>query len=327
MKFDFYVYLSKMSIHLSLFLVIFNIFAKKIMKKTLTTIALLCTIACAQLPDDNENGAIHENNEIQFQVTGIKINTKGFEEATISSLQNGWKCAAILPVTKSTGTVLFNETLSYEDGVYKVPGQTYYFPAEGTIDFYGCWPASLTIRNGIISYYQNPETDLITAKKTNVTSQGSAVQMTFSHALTQVELKCQGQDENVDYYLKGIYITAPESADYNINTGSWIYDGTTKEHEYFSSTGTSISVTEMQEIGSAMSFIPKNSTIIKVNWECKNKGTDSTVGTYMQSISTSFSQGMRTTVNLMLPNKDAAEIDFSISVNPWNNENKDLIFE
>ena len=260
-----------------------------------------------------------EPNEIAFRASSV--GTKAFTEATATSLQSGWNCLALM----SDGTQMFNTALSYQSGIYRVSGKTYYYPLDKTMEFYGCYPTSLNINAGTksIEYAQNPDTDLIVAKKTDISAQSDAVSMEFSHALSQVDIKVKGSDANADYFLKNIYLLTPADGTYAFTDNAWTSLGTATEYSYYTNAGAAVSTSAYQAFGSPMSFIPGPAKLRAV-WECRNKNEDTVIGSYNVTVNVNLQQGVHSTLNLTLPNSDAKEINLSVNVQAWNTENIDI---
>lgn len=258
-------------------------------------------------------------NEIAFYAKSESA-TKAFAEANETSLQSGWNCAALVNGTD----VMFNTALTYESGVYRVSGKTYYYPANGTMDFYGCWPTSCEINSSTktISYSQNPDTDLVVAKATGVAAQDVAVPMSFSHALSQVVVQCKAADANSDYKLKAIYLKAPQGGTYSFVTDEWSSLDAASEYTLFTNAGKALT-TELQPAVNASTFLP-GTVSLRVVWDCYNTGTSIVNGSYDREVSVTLTQGMKSTLNLTLPNEDAKEITLTVSVDGWSNESKDV---
>ena len=290
-------------------------------KLFITAAAFAAIVGCNKIenlqPEDYKYTL--EPNEIAFRASSV--GTKAFTEATATSLQSGWNCLALM----SDGTQMFNTALSYQSGIYRVSGKTYYYPLGKTMEFYGCYPTSLNIDAGTksIEYAQNPDTDLIVAKKTGLSAQSDAVSMEFSHALSQVDMKVKGSDTNADYFLKNLYLLTPADGTYAFTDNGWTSLGTATEYSYYTNAGAIVSTSVYQAFGSSMSFIPGPAKLRAI-WECRNKNEDTVIGSYDVTVDVNLQQGMHSTLNLTLPNSDAKEINLSVTVQAWKTESKDI---
>lgn len=262
-----------------------------------------------------------EPGEIYFGSRGISVETKAVNETNAEALQSGgFRCAAVIDADKSE---MFNAALSYADGFYKVPGKKYFFPAEGTVSFYAVYPDSEQIcvaadGSATIVYSQNGTEDLVAASSPAHEKSDDAVMLTFSHKLSQLVVKCKGNDPETDFFVKGISITAPEGGVYDFTADSWKDLGGKQTYEAVPSEGETVG----EDYSKSMTFIP-GKVKIRFVWECRIKGTQTVVGEYDQSLTTELVKGRRSTMNVTLCNLEASELQFTASVDAWEGYEKD----
>lgn len=301
------------------------------MRKTIKTILAL-TAGVMSLASCNKLGdmgfSCSGNNEIRFGSNGVRVETKAFTETTNNILQtNGFKVAAVIDTDNST---MFNKTVTYSGGFYTVSGEHYYYPSEGTMSFYGAYPASEVIAidgtsgEATLTYVQNADTDLVAAKATEVAKQSTAVNLTFDHLLSQVSIKAKGENSAVDYKVKSVIITNVDGGTYSFDDNSWTPSATTADYTVYSDgTGMAVSTSEKTAVGEAMSFVP-GTVSLNVVWECYNKGTSTLISSNDQSVNVTLEKGKHSTLNLTLPS-NSSDLSFVTSVGPWQIDNQDIV--
>lgn len=297
----------------------------KFFKTILAVLALGAMLAsCNKSPIP---GTMPEKGEIYFGSRGIYVETKAVNETTSDILQSeGFRCAASIDADKS---VMFNTGLSYADGFYKVPGKKYFFPAEGTVSFYAVYPGSEEIRFNLngdasINYVQDDTEDFVAACSMQHAASDDAVILSFAHKLSQLVVKCKGDDPETDFFMKSIAVTSPKEAAYVFKTDSWVAIRGSNTCEAVADGGEAI--VQDQDFSKSMTFIP-GEIQVRFVWECRIKGTQTVVGEYDQSITTTLVRGRRSTMNVTLCNSIASELRFTASVDDWEDEEKDYKIE
>lgn len=269
-----------------------------------------------------------QDGEIFFGSKGLTVETKAVTESTVSVLQsNGFNAAIALD---TDGAVMFNKAVAYNGGVYTVPGETYYYPVEGTVSAYAVYPKTetITLDAGVatIDYSQNANEDLVVAKVGGVAKQSSAINLNFAHALSQVSFKAKGSDTKANYVLKLIEVTAPNGGTYQYADGTWTNLGEATAYTAYTNAGAAVSTSSFQSFGESMTFIPGEVSLRAV-WDCKNKVDGTIVGQYDQTVQATLVAGEHATLNLILPNSDAQEIKFMVSVGAWQNSDMEITVE
>lgn len=292
-----------------------------------TTLSLCSLMSCNKLSSGLETPYVAREGEIYFGSKGLAVSTKAVTETTASALQtNGFNTAVC--IDNDDNDVMFNEKLTYESGIWKVSGKTFYYPAVNTISAYAVYPTGreITIESGVatVAYTQNATEDLVVAQALNISKQADAIELAFQHVLAQVKVKCKGLDGNADYELKTLELTAPASGTYQFADDQWADLGDATAYTYYNNAGAAVSTSAMQAFGESMTFVPSQVTIRAV-WDCKNKVDHTVVGTYDQSVTATLTSGNCSTFNLSLPNADAAEITFTVSVEDWDSEEQNIV--
>lgn len=262
--------------------------------------------------------------EIYFGKKSITV-TKAVTESTNNGIKaNGFKAAVVIDANNA---VMFNKTLILNNGVYTVPGETYYYPSIGTISAYAAYPASenITLAGSVatLAYSQNATEDLIAAKANGISKQGAPINLTFAHVLSQVSFQARGKDANANYKLKLIEVTAPASGTYRYASNDWADLGTATAYNAYTNAGAAVPTNAYQAYGESMTFVPCD-VALRVVWDCYNKVDGTLIASYDQSIDATLVQGNCSTFKLLLPNGDAEEIKFTISVNDWVDDEQEL---
>lgn len=295
------------------------------MKKTIF-LAMLGAMALASC--NKQMGGVDNipanNGEICFGTKGITV-TKAVTESTLAGIQaNGFKVAVVIDENDSE---MFNKAVELNNGVYTVPGETYYYPLTGTISAYAAYPVDeeITIDGGVatLSYEQDDNEDLIVAKANGISKQGNPINLTFGHVLSQVSFQAQGKDANANYKLKLIEVTAPASGTYRYASNDWADLGTATAYNAYTNAGAAVSTANYQAFGESMTFVPGD-VALRVVWDCYNKVDGTLIASYDQSIDATLDQGNRSTIKLLLPNSAADEIKFQINVGAWNDDEQEL---
>lgn len=129
----------------------------------------------------------------------------------------------------------------WDNSRYFVSSPTYYWPANGTLDFYAVSPVSITPDRTMDVTVTDGKADLIAASAHGQT-RGEAVNMVFGHKLTKISFSAAGTDPNVSYEITGIKLEANSAAtfaypDSDDGAGSWSGASTPVYYEYFAEGG------------------------------------------------------------------------------------------
>ena len=263
--------------------------------------------------------------EIYFS-TGWLSESKAVSEVTAETLKSGWRCAAVIDEGR---TLMFDDRVRYSSGTYRPVSGTYYYPVSGTMSFYGVYPPeqvlSMTGGNITTSHVQTAEAsaDLVVAHAEGIGKQAGAVQMNFSHILSQVSLKCRSKDTEVDCFVSSLKIKAPQQGVYSLSSGSWETVGTSSWWSYFNGSEAAVPSDTMQGFGSPMSFIP-GAGEIEVSWVCREKGSGQEIASYRMSISIVLTEGRHSVYNLLLPNSGDEKITVSATIRDWSEVDKEI---
>lgn len=241
--------------------------------------------------------------------------TKAFSESTLPLVQaNGFNVAGVT----SENVTMFNAPASWvpEKSYYKTD-ETYCYPASGGMNFYAVYPKSqaITVSGGAVTlaYTNDPDTDLIASSATDVTASEHSVALAFDHILGQVSFTVKGMDDNVEYKLRSISVSAPGTGIYAYSSASWTKGEAIARTTYFSGEA-SVSTKAAQAIGGAQTYLPVE-VQVNVEWDCYSKGV--LVASYNKSTGVTLTKGKKTAVNLILPDSDAKVINFTVSVKDW----------
>lgn len=287
------------------------------MKKIIIVLlAVSATLALSCKKEEIGNTGAPGTIPIVFGIDGNSIGgTKVFSESTLPLVQaNGFNVAGVT----SENVTMFNALASWvpEKSYYKTD-ETYCYPASGGMNFYAVYPKSqpITVSGGAVTlaYANNPDTDLIASSATNVTASERSVALAFNHILGQVSFTVKGTDNNVEYKLRSISVSAPGTGTYAYSSASWTKGEAIARTTYFSGEA-SVSTKSAQAIGGAQTYLPVE-VQVNVEWDCYSKGV--LVASYNKSTGVTLTKGKKTAVNLNLPNSDAKVMNFTVSVKEW----------
>lgn len=293
------------------------------MKKLLLFVAAAAVMLTSCQKSLNENESVLR--EIQLGLSAIEYETKAFVESTNGILQsNGFKAAAVIDADNST---IFNKAVTYNNGVYSVSGEHYYFPNEGTVSFYGVYPADEVIAiaddgKASVAYVHNSDDDLIGAKKSGVASQSDAVALEFTHLLSQISINVKTDDANVICKLYSITISDADGGTYSFSDDSWTLSETKADYAFFVKTDGQAVTTTAAAVGSAMSFMPGKVTL-NAKWKCYNSVGDQLISDNDETIPVTLTRGNHTAISLLLP-ANSTEMKLSTSVGAWINDLQEL---
>lgn len=189
--------------------------------------------SCSANDDVIENAQTSSSNAIAFNA--VNNNAQSTRASLINNtdeLQK--KYFKVYAYTSSNETFMdgLNITWKSSEGWDYENGNTYYWPAAGTLDFHAVSPASYTTANNqAITYNVSDEygsestaenVDVLfatAAKQTRSTSNGQ-VKLTFNHILSQVVFKAKTENNTMTATIGSIKIhNAATSNTYNFNTG------------------------------------------------------------------------------------------------------------
>ena len=248
-------------------------------------------------------------------------------ESTAATVQSGgFKVAGVI----GTDTY-FNETASW-DGTnsWYATANTYYYPTTSAINFYAVHPASqaITVSSGAatLSYTSDGTTDLI-AKKVTVEAGGSgSTALAFDHILSQVKIACHGSDALCTYTVTDIKLSSKTSGVYAYSSDSWGSLGADTEWDLLdAATAASTATGVFSAMGSTPTVVPGACTV-EISWDTYQGGAK--VASYtVESDAFTPTKGKQCTVNCTLPNSAAEAITFTISVNAWGTESRDLTLD
>lgn len=278
--------------------------------------------SCQKSLNDVESGR-----EIRMDATTMKFDTKAFAEATNTTLQTGgFKATAVIDADNS---VMFNKAMTYNStaGCYGISGEHYYFPNQGTMSFYGIYPADEVIAvasdgKATLAYAHNSDDDLIGAMKKNVASQSEAVVMDFKHLLSQVSISAKTDDDNLVCKLNSITINDVNGGTYSFADDSWTLSEKDSAYVFFNSTAGQAVTTTAAAAGSAMSFMPGEVTL-NAKWKCYNKIGEQLISDNDETIPVTLTKGKHTAITLLLP-ANSTEMKLSSSVGAWVSDPQEL---
>lgn len=265
-----------------------------------------------------------QSNEIIFGVeNGLEINatTKAITQTTVETLENDGFYVSAMQLDEGSyiSDILDNVYVEKVGNVWKDSVQKRYFPiGDYTYAFFAayssCWPICIS-DNWFYYELDSSGDDLVTAY-TESEPKLAPVMLTFNHALAQASFTVKGTDQEADYYLNSITLKYPYIGEFDIGSNEWLDTGGEHASTLYSGSAKKISTTTHTAIGTSMAFLP-GEVEIRVCWTCKLKGTDFIIAEYDKNASISLVQGVKSQVDIMLPDNNAAKLGFSVVVNAW----------
>ena len=241
---------------------------------------LLAASALAVLASCTKTELITTDNDLKpiaFE-NFVHKSTKAAEAVETTVEANGFGVSAFYTKDASTSAYFENIDVAYTsaDDRYKT---TYYWPLEGTMDFYAVYPKEKTITSStktIDGYTTEGAEDLMiaTALSENcathcTASPNTPVALTFSHLLTQVYFEIKGEEAVNKYKVEKIVLDAKNGATYTYSSGAWSAPETAKTYTYYAPstavafTGSSYVVFGTKAANSLM-LIPQSNVTVKV---------------------------------------------------------------
>lgn len=256
---------------------------------------------------------------------GVEVETRAYAENKAADiLANGFGCACVT----SQGVTVFNEKCEWNSGkgVYMPLRSPYYYPNEGTVDFFAVYPAStdVALSSGAasLSWTENPDADLLTAARTGVSKETGTVALAFGHALSLMRFRAVGTDAAVTYRVKSVAVECPASGTYSFSNSGWTPSGNSVTVDDYSG---NLVLSGTTDIPGAVTVIP-STPVVKVSWDCLSDGA--LVASYSESkaLSEALLPGQECSVTLRLPNRDAVGIVLDITVTGWDSTSQDVSF-
>lgn len=244
--------------------------------------ATLMLAACTK-DDLKDNG---KGKVIDFRATTI---TKATETTSLNF--DSFTCTALT----ENGTYHFEDELFERTGTYYNSATEYYWPTDGaSLDFYAWHPASnlggtltLTDSEKKLSGFKvnddiSKQSDFISAVATgNGVDNATGLELSFSHNLSQIEVKSRTANPGYIYKIKGVrFGNIFSTGDFDFDTGTWSNLNTKSTYTVTYNTAVTIdelSTSVMKVNGDNAMFIPQALTA----WDPVNDPTNSSEGAYI----------------------------------------------
>ena len=282
---------------------------------------LLLTLAAAACLSSCQSSLETSPKEILFKANALKVLTKNpGQECTNKSLRDeGFAVTAIFDNNKS---IAFNDGFFYDPKreVFNNITTRYFFLENEPMSFYGVYPSHISqvVENGEvrIDYFPDDNMDLCVAKLANVSETSDPVMLTFSHILSQVTIKIQGEDKALDYTLKKASLTVQVGSSYHYSTDTWNPIGPFEEpyvHEvtvFEDNGGMALSTEEMTDVGTTTGNIPGKATLNLV-WVTSDSETPKEA-----SVDIVLDKGMRTEIEVLLETAPQG-IEYTACITDW----------
>lgn len=246
--------------------------------------------------------------------------------------------------TASLGSAFMNNVAATkgEDGVWTLAGGPYYWPLKGNMQFFAVSPATYVTTYAVgdpagfpsFGYtIQDVQEDLLAARTLNATKSGNAVQLSFSHLLTQVNFSAQ-LEANIDYEITSIKVVGVNNTGtftYAAAKGAWSATSGTASYEYagnFAATPAD-GIIDLGTADNALMLMPQTlpaGAKIEVTYKATAATGNKQVtfdGTKSVAIeNATWTPGQNICYKLVLPS-DAQAISFTPLVDKWDNTTED----
>ena len=283
---------------------------------------------------------------ITFQVSEQPLTRYKAESATIDSLTSEGSGFTVTAVSGATAIIDDQTFFANETGGCEADdGAAYFWPdGDSVVSFYAYYPSSyydyevppctLNVADGTMLIRPDGETDIMAAHyEGNADTNDGNVFFNFKHLLSQISIYVSCDEQDIFYpgiILDGLSIEAPESSNYDFNTGKVVAENMTREYTFVKNT---ISVYDFPEyIGTAM--IPASSPIVdegmvKKQTSCTLKVayavlTNSGSKSYEKSFNISLAAGYRSTLKIVLSRNNVVATISSVVVENWQEDDGEI---
>lgn len=206
--------------------------------------AALAITSCSQSEDAaipySGDQEISFNTVVNKSTRATAMVTDQFSDFTVY----GYKADGDFDGSTALGTVFMDGiSVTKTDAQWTVAGGPYYWPAKGKVQFFAYSPAtsvkSFAVGNpaGFPSFsytIQDQQEDLLAAQVLNAEKSENAVQLSFSHLLTQINFSAE-LEEGFKYEISSIKVTGVQNTGtftYAASKGAWTGTSGAASYEY-----------------------------------------------------------------------------------------------
>lgn len=306
----------------------------------LAALAAMAITSCSQSEDipsaGNDDGQITFNTVVKKSTRATPMVTDKFASFSVY----GYNTQADFDGTAALGSAFMDNVAATKaaDGSWTLAGGPYYWPLTGKMQFFAVSPAANVTAYAVgtpsgfpsFSYtIQNQQEDLLAAQTVNAAKSANAVQLSFSHLLTQVNFSA-ALEANFDYAITSIKIVGVGNSGtftYAADKGAWSTVTGTASYEYagnFSATPTD-NIVNLSKADNALMLMPQtlpDGAKIEVTYKAtattgnKQITFDGTKSITIEKATWTPGQNIR--YKLQLPS-GAQDISFSTSIGNWDN--------
>lgn len=281
------------------------------MKKILF-VAAATTLALSSCSDNEITSMVQTND-----MTPVKINVYSqaqtrVTETNLTTIQtNGFK----LVIADNNGEKLNTDATYTAANGWSYGNTEIYWPTNGSaLTFYGLYP-SADITDGTANITTDGTTDVVAAYVNTAMPTNGQVSLSFAHVLSQLAINARGNNDNFNYSVTNVTITAPAAITYNFSDGSAEPVDSAPYIYLNSANGVSApySATAYTDLNTTHAILPAAEMEISVSYTVtlKTDATDSQNFTKTATITTV--KGQRSVVNLTLPS-DRTPITFTVAM-------------
>lgn len=306
-------------------------------------LAALAITSCSQneeITGSDNDSQIRFNTIVNKSTRATPMVTDNFDSFTVY----GYNTEATFDGTASLGTAFMDNVSATkgQDGTWTLAGGPYYWPLKGNMQFIAYSPAT-NVKNyaigdpsGFPSFnytIQTVQEDLLAAQTLNATKDGNAVQLSFSHILTQINFSAQ-LEADFTYDISAIKVIGVNNTGtftYAASKGAWSGTSGAVSYEYagdFAATATD-NVVDLSTASNALLLMPQtlpDGAKIEITYKAtattgnKQVTFDGTKEVDMKGVV--WEPGKNIRYKLVLPS-DAQSVSFSTQLNGWDGTNEE----
>ncbi|WP_455592170.1 fimbrillin family protein [Bacteroides sp.] len=307
----------------------------------LAALAALAITSCSQSDDATVPGSdsqITFNTVVNKSTRATAMVTDNFKDFTVY----GYNPESSFDGTAALGTPFMDKVAATKTEGWELTDGPYYWPAKGNAQFFAYSPAGhvddYAVGNptGFPSFtytIQAEQEDLLTAQVLNAAKDGNAVQLSFSHILTQINFSAT-LEAGFKYDITGIAVKGINNTGtftYAAAKGAW--SGTTGAVDYtyegnFAATATD-NVVNFSSGANALMLLPQTlpgDAKIEITYKATAETGNKQVtfdGTKSVEINGAWAPGQNIRYKLVLPS-GAQAVTFTPIVSNWDGETEEV---
>lgn len=290
------------------------------MKKILL-VAMAATMfaACTQNEELENAGS---NKEMKFN-TAVMSTTRA--TTTTNGTFKEFKLYAYFG-EKNANTIINGKvfTKDTESSKWACGAEVFYWPGAENVSFYGYSPSTLTCTGAetptlayTVDADASKQVDLLVTSPKSQNSEGGAVALSFSHALTKMAFQVSGTNSDVTYKITSITINAKSAGNYTFGAG---WDAGTTPIDYSVATNVTdiIGDAAATTVGETLMMLPQQGAKITVAYTYSTTGTGEITAT-PKSFTIDWEAGKNLLYTIALDGPSVMDITGEVIDGDWAN--------